>query len=176
MMSNIQMQVFEQVYGIMEEAFPPIEYRTYEGQKALLANSRYRLLTKENEQGETIAFLAGWEFEQFCFVEHIAVKPSIRGGGLGKQMMIDFMQQMNKPVVLEVEPPDEEIQQRRIGFYERIGFHMNSYPYVQPPLREGNPPFPLLMMSYPKPLSEEQFGSCRDQLYAEVYGTGTTLK
>ncbi|WP_211746884.1 GNAT family N-acetyltransferase [Paenibacillus sp. Marseille-Q4541] len=169
-MSKIQTNVFEQMYGIMEEAFPLIEYRTYEGQKALLSNSSYRLLTKENEQGDVIAFLAGWEFDDFCFVEHIAVKPSIRGGGLGKQLMTDFMQLVNKPVVLEVEPPEEEeMKQRRIGFYERLGFHVNSYSYVQPPLREGEPDLPLLMMSYPSALSEEQFQSCRETMYAEVY-------
>ena len=168
-MSTIQTNVFDQVYGIMEESFPLIEYRTYEGQQALLANASYRLLTKTNEQDEIIAFLAGWDFDEFCFVEHIAVKPSIRGGGLGKQLMLDFIEQMNKPVVLEVEPPDEEMAQRRIGFYERLGFHLNSYPYVQPPLRVGQPDFPLMMMSYPGLLSEEQFQSCRDTLYAEVY-------
>lgn len=168
-MITIQTNVFDQVYGIMEESFPLIEYRTYEGQQALLANASYRLLTKTNEQGEIIAFLAGWEFDEFCFVEHIAVKPSIRGGGLGKHLMLDFIEQMNKPVVLEVELPDDEMQQRRIGFYERIGFHVNSYSYVQPPLRMGQPDFPLLLMSYPSLLSEEQFQSCRDTLYAEVY-------
>lgn len=168
-MSKTQNRVFEQMYRIMEESFPLIEYRTYEGQQALLANGNYRLLTKENELGEVIAFLAGWEFDEFCFVEHIAVKPSIRGGGLGKQLMLDFIEQMNKPVVLEVEPPEEEMSQRRIGFYERLGFHLNSYPYVQPPLRAGQPDFPLMVMSYPNLLTKEQFQSCRDTLYAEVY-------
>ncbi|MBD7970173.1 GNAT family N-acetyltransferase [Paenibacillus gallinarum] len=168
-MSKIQSHVFEQVYSIMEESFPLIEYRSFEGQQALLTNASYRLLTKENDLGEVIAFLGGWEFDEFCFVEHIAVKPSIRGGGQGKQLMMDFIAQTNKPVVLEVEPPDEEIKQRRIGFYERLGFHVNSYPYVQPPLREGQPDFPLLLLSYPSLLTEEQFQSYRDTLYAEVY-------
>ena len=168
-MSKIQSPVFEQVYSIMEESFPPIEYRTFEGQQALLANPSYRLLTKENDLGEVIAFLGGWEFDEFCFVEHIAVKPSIRGGGLGKQLMKDFIAQMNKPVVLEVELPNEEMSKRRIGFYERLGFHLNSYPYVQPPLRAGQPDFPLMVMSYPNLLTEEQFQSYRDTLYAEVY-------
>lgn len=75
----IHPEKFDQIYSIMEDSFPIIEFRSYEGQKRLLSNPYYRLLTQQDEQGKVIAFLAGWEFESFRFVEHIAVTPVIRG-------------------------------------------------------------------------------------------------
>lgn len=46
--------------------------------------------------------------------------------------MEEYIRQSGKPVLLEVEPPLGEMEQRRIGFYERLGFHLNPYAYVQP--------------------------------------------
>lgn len=165
----IQNETFDQVFNIMKDSFPTTEFRNYEGQKKLLSNPLYRLLTEENEQGEVIAFLAGWELKDFRFVEMIAVSPAIRGGGIGKRLMQRFIKQSALPVVLEVEPPEDELKQRRIGFYERLGFKLGNHKYVQPPLREENPELPLCIMSYPELLTESQFMDIRDQLYREVY-------
>jgi ribosomal protein S18 acetylase RimI-like enzyme len=161
---------FSEIYAIMGASFPESEFRTFAGQKALLDHPCYRLITEKDEQGHTVAFLAGWEFAQFCFVEHIAVDSAIRGGGLGKKLMNRFISQSGKPVVLEVEPPVDEWTRRRIGFYERLGFHLNSFEYVQPPLREGQADLPLQIMSYPDVLTEQAFAPFRQILYTEVYG------
>lgn len=166
----IQSETFDQIYRIMEDSFPIIEFRSYEGQKKLLSNPYYRLLTQEDEQGEVIAFLAGWEFESFRFVEHIAVSSVIRGGGRGRQLMEQFMKESSLPVILEVEPPEDELKQRRIGFYERLGFQLGDYNYVQPSLREDQPELPLYIMSYPQRLTETELHSYKEQLYKEVYG------
>lgn len=165
----ITVSTFHQVYALMEQSFPLIEYRTYEQQQQLLRDPRYRLLTEYNEQGELTAFLAGWEFEAFRYVENIAVSPHIRGGGIGKRLMQRFMQQSDLPVVLEVELPEDEIKQRRIGFYERLGFHLAQFDYIQPPLRAQQSDLPLYMMSYPAPLTLGQFESVKSQLYRDVY-------
>lgn len=160
---------FDQIFQIMQASFPEIEYREYDDQLQLLSNPYYRILTEENEQGEIIGFLAGWEFEQFRYIEHISVAPHIRGGGIGKHLMERFMNQSALPVILEVEPPHDELQQRRVGFYKRLGFQLGHHAYVQPPLRRGNPDFPLCIMSYPEPLTNQQFERIKDQLYREVY-------
>lgn len=77
---------FSEIYAIMESSFPASECRTFEAQKALLKRPSYRIITEKNEQGNIVAFLAGWEFAYFRFVEHIAVDSRIRGGGLGKSL------------------------------------------------------------------------------------------
>ncbi|MGG4220477.1 GNAT family N-acetyltransferase [Paenibacillus jamilae] len=161
---------FSEIYAIMESSFPASECRTSEAQKALLKHPSYRIITEKNEQGNIVAFLAGWEFAYFRFVEHIAVDSRIRGGGLGQKLMGRFISQSNQPVVLEVEPPVDEWSRRRIGFYERMGFHLNHFEYVQPPLREGQADLRLQIMSYPGALSEQEFTPLKEILYTEVYG------
>jgi ribosomal protein S18 acetylase RimI-like enzyme len=161
---------FDRVYEIMKASFPNIERRTYAGQKALLQNKHYRLLTESDDDGNILAFLAAWEFPTFQFVEHIAVDPQTRGGGIGGQLMTDFLAQSPSPVVLEVEPPVTELQKRRVGFYERLGFLLNDYAYVQPPLQQGLPDLPLMLMSNPRLLTVPEFERCRETLYQHVYG------
>lgn len=166
-MNNIQ--IFDQVFDIMKESFPEAEYRDYQEQKLLLTHPRYSLLTEKNEQQNVIGFLAGWKFDEFSYVENVAVFSSIRGGGIGKKLMERFMEQATLPIVLEVELPMNEINQRRIGFYKRLGFQLCEFPYVQPPLRTGFKPLPLKIMSFPDHLSSIEFEKVRHVLYKEVY-------
>jgi GNAT superfamily N-acetyltransferase len=166
---------FDQVFEIMKQSFPEAEYREYSEQKKLLSNSCYHLLTEENEHNDVIGFLAGWEFESFRYVEHVAVSSNIRGGGIGKRLMERFMNQSAKPVILEVELPEDELKRRRIGFYERLGFYLGDHSYVQPPLRAVRQQnLSLQIMSYPAKLTPTQFEMVRKLLYKEVYGAPPT--
>ncbi|MNP35914.1 putative acetyltransferase YjbC [compost metagenome] len=160
---------FDEIFTIMEASFPVSEIRTYSGQKALLDNPHYRIYTEQDEGGRLIAFLAAWEFPELRFVEHIAVSPDVRSGGTGRRLMNSYLARSPKPVLLEVEPPQGELEQRRIGFYERLGFHLNPYDYVQPPLRSGQQELPLHIMTYPRPVSAEEFRLYRNILYTQVY-------
>lgn len=166
---NIQEEEFKRVYAIMEASFPASERRTYYGQAKLLANPHYRLMTKKDQEGRLLAFLAAWIFPEFRFVEHLATEPSARGGGLGKLLVSEFLAQSDTPVLLEVELPDTEWAQRRIRFYQRLGFQLNEFEYVQPPLQAGQGSIPLKIMSYPRLLSTDQFNHAKAVLYREVY-------
>lgn len=165
-MDDIQ---FDRIFTMMQASFPSIERRTYEDQKALLDNPQYRLLTDIDEEGRAIGFLAAWEFDDCRFVEHFAVDPAYRGSGIGTKLMINYLVRSSKPVILEVEPPGSELTERRIRFYERLGFRLNDYDYLQPPLQPGLPDLPLRIMSFPNLLSAAEFERCRQTLYTQVY-------
>ncbi|MNO33507.1 putative acetyltransferase YjbC [compost metagenome] len=160
---------FDEIYAIMEASFPVNEIRTYSGQKALLSLPHYRLYTERDADNRILAFLAAWEFPELRFVEHLAVNPEIRGGGIGQKLMQNYLAHTDKPIVLEVEPPANELAARRIGFYGRLGFHLNPFDYVQPPLREGQADLPLQIMTCPRPATQQEFRQFRDILYSEVY-------
>lgn len=160
---------FERVFAIMKASFPDSERRTYAGQKELLSDPHYRLITETDRNGKTIAFLAAWEFPLFRFVEHIAVDPAIRGGGIGGRLMTAYIEESLKPILLEVEPPTTDLAKRRIKFYERLGFLFNHFEYVQPPLQTGQDDLPLQIMSYPQSLTEAEFSLFKDILYTKVY-------
>lgn len=163
---------FTEVYQLMEQSFPESEFRIFEHQQQLLHNDFYSLHTEQDASDRVTVLLAGWRLPGFSFIEHLAVNPSLRGGGVGARMIQQFIRERaaDGPIILEVEPPEEAIAKRRIGFYERLGFHLNPFDYVQPPLREGADELKLLIMSYPSPLTPQEFKNYRTILYREVYG------
>lgn len=161
--------IFPSFYDLLRRSLPQEEMRTREGQRALLQNPDYVIWCLQ-DAGRVTALLAAWELESFGFIEHLAVDESLRGQGIGGDLVQFYCARENRPVLLEVEPPATQIAQRRIGFYERHGFFQNPYPYHQLPLQEGFGEMPLILMSYPRPLEKSEFEAARETLYARVYG------
>ena len=165
---------FDAAYALLEASFPPVERRTQEGQRALFTRPEYRLLTCRADD-KTLALLAEWRLHDFLFLEHFAVAPGSRGAGAGSRLLEQYLAEANAPVILEVEPPQTEIAKRRIGFYQRHGLVLNAYAYLQPPLRAGAAPLPLMLMSRPHALDLAEFAKVRRALYAAVYGVKDEL-
>ena len=160
---------FEEVFKLMEKSFPKDEYRTKENQKKLLKNPMYKLDVKTDKSGKTIAFLASWDFPKFTFIEHLAVDPSWRGKGTGSKIMKDFIKNSKKPIVLEIEIPNDEISIKRKNFYEKLGFKLNNHEYYQLPLRKGDKPMKLNLMSYPNEIPDETFEIIENIIQSYVY-------
>ncbi|GAF11429.1 hypothetical protein JCM19045_528 [Bacillus sp. JCM 19045] len=168
MLVEMQQDQFNELYDLMTQSFPPDEFRPYEKQRALLEKPEYTVYIhqKNNEIG---AFFATWQTNEFVFLEHFAVKESFRNGGLGTTLLKAFLSLVNKPVRIEVEPPQSDLEQRRVGFYERNGFHFSGMGYTQPALSEDLQPIYLNIMSYPEPLSEESFTQFEAWMFSHVY-------
>ncbi len=168
---------FEEIYRIYEKSFPPAERRTKEGQKQVFSNPCYRIRVVEDE-GEVLAFLGYWELSTCVFLEHLATAERCRGKGHGKQLVEEVIGESTKPVYLEIEPVTEEnpITGRRAVFYERIGFHLNSFYYEQMPLKSGDMPIPLQIMSFGKAVAEEEFEVYKKEIYEVVYGVNGQIE
>lgn len=164
------MKNFDEMFHLMQISFPENEYRTYSDQKSLLKNPKYHIITKENEQKNIVAFLAFWSLGDFNFIEHLAVSPTCRGKGTGTKLVSEFMSETSKPILLEIEPPVDDISIKRMKFYEKLGFVLNEYQYFQIPLRKNHSPSELKIMSYPYKLNEEEFNNVKNIIYHEVYG------
>ena len=160
---------FEEVFKLMEKSFPKNEYRAKENQKKLLKNPMYKLDVKTDESGKTIAFIASWDFPKFLFIEHLAVDPCCRGKGTGSKRMKDFINNSKKPIVLEIEIPNDEISIKRKNFYEKLGFKLNNHEYYQLPLRKGDKPMKLNLMSYPNEIPDETFEIIENIIQSYVY-------
>ena len=166
---------FPRIYEIMHAAFPPSEMRSYDGQRQLM-NHRYYKLYIQKWQERIIAFLAVWEFDDINFIEHFAVDSAYRGDGLGEKMLKEYLSHAAKAVFLEVEPPSTEIAYRRIKFYERMGFHLNQFDYVQPALQVGQKPLLMKNMTYPNPVEEVLFHYYKKMVFETVYSTKIDYK
>lgn len=160
---------FNEVYDLMVTSFPSSERRSFDDQKALLTKNNYEIETHHDENGNLLSFMAIWQLETSHFIEHLAVSPLSRGAGLGGKVMKELINKSEKPILLEVEHPENDIAKKRIQFYERLGFHLNTHDYVQPPIQEGEEPLPLHIMSYPHPISAEDFYRYKEDIFSQLY-------
>ncbi len=167
---------FEEIYKVYVEAFPAIERRTREGQEKVFEHPAYQVRIIE-EQGEVLAFLGYWELPGCVFLEHLATLEKSRGKGFGKQLVEEVLKETLKPVFLEIEPvtKDDPMTERRAGFYQRLGFYLNPFDYQQMPLKPEDAPFRLMIMSYGRPFTNEEFFPYKKEIYEIVYKVEATL-
>jgi len=168
MLSELKKEQFHDLFQLFEESFPQDEYRPYELQKALLSLPQYKVYVYEKDH-VLGGFFATWEGPSFIFIEHFAVKESFRNNGLGSRLLQEFVKLAKKPIVLEVEPPKGDLQKRRVAFYERNGFKLNQWSYLQPALAKDQKPVPLVLMSYPRALEPKEFQLFKNWVFSLVY-------
>ena len=76
-------------------------------------------------------------------------------------------------MILEIDPPVDEISIRRKGFYERCGFVENPFRHIHPPYHAENQGHELVIMSSPIMLEADEYESfnryLRDVVMKDVY-------
>jgi GNAT superfamily N-acetyltransferase len=163
------LQEFKEAWQIYVDSFPSDERRALELQKEAIKNKKYNFSAAIND-GVLVAIIAYWNIGGFLFLEHFAVIQDMRGKGIGTELLKRHILANKQKVVLEVERPETEIAIKRIGFYERIGFRLNDFKYVQPPYGKDKNPVPMLLMTYPDKVFESGFLLIRGRLHTVVYG------
>lgn len=154
----------------MECSFPVEEVRPRENAIAQLEDPRYTIWTLQNTADQILGFIAEWDLGANLFLEHVAVDQTRRGAGIGSEMMAAYLAQAEKPVVIEVEAEKTKINQRRIGFYQRLGFQVSEFGYDQPVYRgDMSKKIPLKLMTYPKPLTADGFETFKKQVFTQIY-------
>ena len=139
-----------QITDLYTSAFPVDERRDIKDFLEILGNGcGVFQVTEISKDDEFAGFLSYWNFDSFIYLEHFAVNPNMRGGGIGANIITDFIARHNKPLIGEVEYPDNDLATRRIGFYKRLGFKLrDNIPYTQPPYDEKKKPINLHLISY----------------------------
>jgi Acetyltransferases len=151
---NTKHPLFTKAWSLYVKSFPSEERRIIRTQKKIMNNPLYHfeIIT---DDGKFVGFIMWWDFEKRRYLEHFATLPRLRGKGHGKHIIETFISRANSPILLEVEHPDTEINKRRIDFYQRIGFVLNEYKYEQPPHTKHGDYVPLMLMTYPDAVSQE---------------------
>lgn len=154
---------------IYTESFPPDERRDFSDVIRLLEeNDDFSSFFYLMKQSSRIYLLLGMEW--LSYVEHFAVDSSCRGSGYGATAMTELLKLINNPAVLEVEKPLDDISQRRIRFYERLGFVLCTRPYTQPPYSPEKQPLELYLMSFGKIDLNQVFDTVASRIHQKVYG------
>ncbi len=152
---------------LFEEAFPHNErpeFDTVENRKE--RNFHFKVVTND---AEPIGIFAYWEFPEFNYIEHFAIDKEMRGQGMGKATMLNFMMLHPEQVVLEIEEPNTEQADHRLEFYTDLGFTRQPQDYFQPSYHDDkNDKVPMIIMSKYE-LDDDEFEEVKNVLYNNVY-------
>lgn len=165
-----RMRVAEDLLEIAEllvESFPSEERRPLWMYPPLLARGDTRFY-RVVHGGHTVGLLNLWDWGSLCYGEHMALRPELRGRGMGEAILRGMITSAERPFVLEVEPPGSDIQRRRIGLYERLGLRVAKRDYMQPSYRAGGQEVPLWIMCSEG--HEQQVEAMVERIRIEVYG------
>ena len=132
-------------------SFPYHEQREAASQAEILGWDAYHF-SAIFEGDQFLGLMLYWDTEKFLYVEHFCIVQEMRGKRYGEKAL-EELKRLGKPVILEIDPPVDEISIRRKGFYERVRFVENPYPHNHPAYHMGCHPHRLVVMSAPEALS-----------------------
>lgn len=150
------------------EAFPPDERREWQQLVELAEHPKFTIF-QIFFQNKFVGFISKWNLSGFSFIEHFAIRASVRGKGLGSQVICQLIKNESNPFILEAEEPLTNEARRRIRFYEKLRFKVNSFDYYQPPYSTGKKAVKMLLMSYPEDIPKTESVKIIDQIHRMVY-------
>jgi ribosomal protein S18 acetylase RimI-like enzyme len=148
-LASLDALTIERLSAIYHEAFPPEERRPWQQIIHPAAPGAPTLLAIYLD-GTPVGLLSYWLFNQFYYIEHLAISQDVRSAGVGSRALATFINDIAKPlpVVVEVEKPESApIAARRVAFYQRHGFSTISTDYIQPPYADDLEAVPLDLMA-----------------------------
>ena len=159
---------FEAVKSLYLAAFPPEERRENNElmQQLYIEECAVNLIIAGKK---TVGFCIIWDFTDFVYLEHFAIESALRGQGVGQRVLTLIRETFNKPVILETEPPLNEISKRRVGFYMRNGFQIIDKPYLQPSYDGIKPEVEMKLMSTKPDFSSEELDKYIALIRRKVY-------
>ncbi|MVM34504.1 GNAT family N-acetyltransferase [Spirosoma sp. HMF4905] len=151
-----------------EGSFPTDERRSFADLVTLLScpDMHFCALIDTNQ---LVGFIIYWQWPDALFVEHFAIDPAQRGKQVGQQALAQLLGTDYTYIILEVERPEDELSQRRVRFYERQGFFLNLFDYVQPPYQPGKAAIPMRLMSIPSIANQSDFDTFSELIKKQVY-------
>ncbi|MFV0537675.1 MAG: GNAT family N-acetyltransferase [Dysgonomonas sp.] len=171
---NLDLSDIEEVSFIENlyiESFPPSERRPIEKMLDFYQNNDLFFIDVAVEDGRLVGFLTYWDIDEFIFAEHFAIAPEFRNGGYGRKVM-ELFQKSTKPIILEVELPSTILSERRIGFYQRLGYKLwENVQYQQPAYAIDGLAIPMKLMTYGNLNVERDLIDIRSKIYSIVYNT-----
>lgn len=162
---DAQHPLFDAAFALYEQSFPLNERRTRADHLRALADADFFPLCAV-QHDTVLADVFVWRTPDFTYLEHFAVQPALRGQGLGGALLEQLFC-ADRPLVLEIEPPEDEKKRRRKAFYERHGLQAQPYAHVQLPFQGGGAAEPLIIMT-DRAFSAEQCRAFQDYLLKRV--------
>ena len=133
--TDTQHEMYKKAMELYANSFPLHEQREAKSQASILGDSEYHFALAYD--GETfVGEVMYWEWDGYIYAEHRCILSERRNRAYGGKVL-ELLAAENKKVILEIDPPVDDISIRRRGFYERSGFAENPYAHVHPPYHRG---------------------------------------
>lgn len=147
--------LYARAMELYARSFPWHEQREADSQARILtcAEHCFNLIFEEERW---IGLLLAWKAKEFTYVEHFCMLPEVRGRGYGARAL-EMLAAEGAPVILEIDPPVDDISRRRRAFYERCGFQLNGFAHVHPAYHRDCAGHVLGVMSNPGRLNREAY-------------------
>lgn len=163
---QLEPAVREKVWEIYEDSFPTHEKRTYEDHLRAIKDSRFHA-DAVMEDGQLAGLLFYWLLDDSAYIEHFAIARSLRGQSYGTRILQRFCDQM-KRVILEIDPPVDQVSVNREHFYHRLGFLSLPFAYTHPAYSKEYVPHTLVLMSYPDPMDDAEFAAFKRMMFEQI--------
>lgn len=148
--------LIDPLIGLYTEAFPENERRTITQLREWIEEKTEMYFAAITDKDELCGLIVYWQFDAFVYLEHFAVFAEMRNRKIGQQVL-DHLNTLGRlPIILEAEPPLDEISERRVNYYSRNGYVVSEKEYIQPPYPDTcTQPLPLWIMAKPEIPAEE---------------------
>ncbi len=155
--------LYQKAMELYSISFPAHEQREAHSQKHILTQDAYHFDVICDE-GNYIGEILYWEVSGFFYIEHFCILPAMRNRHYGQKILNAYQ---STPLILEIDPPVDEISIRRKRFYERCGFVENPYRHIHPPYHTENQGHELVIMSSPRMLEVNEY-ECFDHFLQDI--------
>lgn len=161
-------KLWEQAWRLYTESFPEHERRRISSHVLAVDDPHFDTKVAV-ENGNLLGLLFYWKYGKKIYIEHIAVNPLMRGKNIGSTILRDFIaQNPDSTVILEIDPPADDISQRRLAFYERLGFRRSDYAYTHPSYQKKGLHHQLVILSYPELIDNDEFAEFQEFMQTHV--------
>ncbi len=154
---------FEALYAIYTRSFPIFEQRILSDHIQALNDKEYFCHAVKDAQNTVVGLLCTWRTDSFIYVEHLAILESERRKNIGTNLLKQLIETSDVPIILEIDPPVDDISIRRKGFYEKLGFIVNDFVHIHPAFTEKSGSYELKVLSIPS-ISAETYATFRRYL------------
>ena len=104
---------------------------------------------------------------RYKYIEHFAIDSKLRGKNYGSRVLKEFCDH-NKNVILEIDPPIDEISIKRLNFYLKLGFKLQEFDYTHPSYRKGCKRHSLKIMTFNDNMPKEDYDTFNILLKRDV--------
>ncbi|MER0285607.1 N-acetyltransferase [Clostridioides difficile] len=148
-------RLYYKAMELYKTSFPFHEQRKSSLQSEIMENEEYQF-NLIYDKDKFVGIILCWETESFIYVEHFCIFPEMRNNMYG-QRTLEFLNKRGKTVILEIDPPIDDISIKRKAFYERVKYKANDYEHIHPPYQDKFSGHNLVVMSYPEILSKMEY-------------------